>query len=181
MSAAKTPARPPAARGRVADRQAVRWARDLGALAAKVVDPRTVETGSWVRWKCRFGCGGYGASIVCPPHTPPPEETRRMLDEFRRAVLFEGPPGEVKRIAARLERELFLAGHYKAFGLGSGPCSLCRRCTFDEGCRHPDEARPAMEACGIDVYATVRKHGFTIDVVREASDPQHYFGLVLID
>ena len=38
-----------------------------------------------------------------------------------------------------------------------------------------------MEACGIDVYATARKHGFTIDVVRTREAPQHYFGLVLID
>jgi hypothetical protein len=38
-----------------------------------------------------------------------------------------------------------------------------------------------MEACGIDVFATVRKHGFTIDVVRTPSDPQHYFGLVLVE
>ena len=47
--------------------------------------------------------------------------------------------------------------------------------------RHADEARPAMEACGIDVFATVRRHGFTIDVVRSNSDPQNYFGLVLVD
>jgi hypothetical protein len=38
-----------------------------------------------------------------------------------------------------------------------------------------------MEACGIDVFATARRHGFTIDVVRTHSDPQHYFGLVLIE
>jgi len=34
---------------------------------------------------------------------------------------------------------------------------------------------------GIDVYATVRKHGFTINVVRTHDDEQHYFGLVLVD
>ncbi len=44
-----------------------------------------------------------------------------------------------------------------------------------------DRARPAMEACGIDVFATVRKHGFTIDVVRTRGDPEHYFGLVLVE
>jgi hypothetical protein len=38
-----------------------------------------------------------------------------------------------------------------------------------------------MEACGIDVFATVRKHGFTIGVVTCHSDPQHYFGLVLVE
>ena len=76
---------------------------------------------------------------------------------------------------------MFLAGCYKALGLGSGPCRLCDACAFDEGCRHPYRARPSMEACGIDVYATVRKQGFTIDVVRDQTDPQHYFGLVLVD
>jgi hypothetical protein len=36
-------------------------------------------------------------------------------------------------------------------------------------------------ACGMDVFATARKHGFTIEVVRTRRDPQHYFGLVLIE
>jgi hypothetical protein len=38
-----------------------------------------------------------------------------------------------------------------------------------------------MEACGIDVFATVRKHGFTINVLKSYKAPQHYFGLVLIE
>ena len=160
--------------------QASQKAREIGALDAKVISPSTVVVGQWVRWKCQFGCGGFGSSLVCPPHTPTPSETRAMLDEYQHAILFEAPHGEPKRIAAALERELFLDGNYKAFGLGAGPCSLCEECAFDEGCRHPYEARPSMEACGIDVYATVRKHGFTIDVVRTHDDTQHYFGLVLI-
>jgi predicted metal-binding protein len=161
--------------------QFVQAALKLGAIAAKVVVPCTVETGAWVRWKCQFGCGGFGSSLVCPPHTPTPDQTRRMLDGFKRAVLFQSPPGQVKKIAVALEREIFLAGFYKAFGLGSGPCPLCEKCAFEKGCRHPREARPSMEACGIDVFATARKHGFTINVVRSRADIQHYFGLVLID
>ena len=38
-----------------------------------------------------------------------------------------------------------------------------------------------MEACGIDVFAAARGAGFTIEVVRAHEDPQHYFGLVLVD
>jgi predicted metal-binding protein len=159
----------------------VKKARKLGALGAKLIDPSNVDTDAWVRWKCQFGCGGFGSSLVCPPHTPTPDETRKMLDGYKRAVLFESPPGKAKQIAAALEREIFLSGRYKALGLGSGPCRLCEECALDEGCRHPREARPSMEACGIDVYATARKHGFTINVVRERDDPQHYFGLVLIE
>lgn len=167
--------------GKFPAKRLTRMALDAGAIEAKVISPATVETGSWVRWKCRFGCGCWESSLMCPPHTPQPAETRAMLDEYERAVLFEAPPGKTKEIAVAVERELFLAGCYKALGLGAGPCCLCDTCAFDEGCRHPDEARPAMEACGIDVFATVRKHGFTVEVARTRRDPQHYFGLVLVE
>jgi len=156
-------------------------ALEAGALAAKVIDPSKVETGAWVRWKCRYGCGGHGSSLVCPPHSPTPEQTRAMLDGYRRGILFESPPGRTKKIAVALERRLFLEGCYKALGLGAGPCGLCDTCAFEEGCRHPDQARPAMEACGIDVFATARRNGFAINVVRCRKDPQHYFGLVLVE
>jgi predicted metal-binding protein len=162
-------------------RHLVNAALEAGALAAKVIDPSTVETAPWVRWKCQYGCDGFATSLVCPPHSPTPDQTRKMLDSYRRAVLFEAPLGKVKAIAVLLERTLFLEGHCKAFGLGAGPCELCPTCAFDKGCRHSEHARPAMEACGIDVFATVRKHGFVIEVVRSQSDPQHYFGLVLVD
>ena len=153
----------------------------FGAMKAKVISPKTVATAPWVRWKCRFGCDGFGSSLMCPPHTPAPAETRTVLDSYNRGVLFESPLGDAKRIAVALEREVFLSGCYKAFGLGAGPCTLCRTCTFDDGCRHAYRARPAMEACGIDVFATVRRHGFTINVVRRRCDEQHYCGLVLVD
>ncbi|NLF31919.1 MAG: DUF2284 domain-containing protein [Planctomycetes bacterium] len=158
-------------------------AEQHGTLGARVIDPATVETAAWVRLKCQFGCGGYASNLMCPPHAPPPEQTRRVLDGYRRGVLFEAPRGQAKRVAVDLERQVFLAGHYKALGFGSGPCSLCGRqgCPLEGGCRHPDQARPSMESCGIDVYATVRKHGFTIDVVRDHDDEQHYFGLLLVD
>ena len=84
-------------------------------------------------------------------------------------------------IGLAIERQLFLAGYYKALGLGAGPCYLCRSCPLDGNCRHADKARPAMEACGIDVFGTARTHGFTIEVVRNRRDPQHYFGMVLIE
>jgi predicted metal-binding protein len=153
----------------------------LGARRAKVIRAADVATGAWVHWKCQFGCGGYNSSLMCPPHTPTPSQTREVLAGYKHAILFEAPRNTTKKIAVKLEREVFLAGHYKALGLGSGPCSLCATCAFDEGCRHPDQARPSMEACGIDVFATARKHGFAIDVVRSHADPQHYFGLVLIE
>jgi predicted metal-binding protein len=156
-------------------------ALEMGAVAAKTIPARSVFTGEWVRMKCTHGCGGYGTSLRCPPHSPPPETTRRMLDEYEWAILIEGGRREPKRIAAALEREAFLAGYYKAFGMGSGPCRLCDECAFDEGCRHPYESRPSMEACGIDVYATVNAHGFGLEVVKDRKSRPRFFGLVLIE
>lgn len=79
-----------------------------------------------------------------------------------------------------MEREISLAGYYKTLGFGGGPCRLCHHCALEKGCRHAEEARPAMEACGMDVFATARRHGFTINVLKKYQELQHYFGLVLI-
>jgi hypothetical protein len=38
-----------------------------------------------------------------------------------------------------------------------------------------------MEACGIDVFATVRGSGMPLEVVRDESDEPHYYGLILIE
>jgi predicted metal-binding protein len=153
----------------------------LGAKAAKIVPADSVKTAEWVRMKCRYGCGGYGGCLTCPPHSPTPQETARVLGDYAWAVLFETGRGGRRELAATLEREIFLAGYYKAFAMASGPCGLCDACDFENGCRHPEQARPAMEACGIDVFETVRRNGFTIEVLTDTSQKGHYFGMVLIE
>jgi predicted metal-binding protein len=168
-------------KARMSEREIIKAAIELGAKKAKIMSPRKVVTGHWVRWKCCYGCSGYQSNLMCPPYTPTPDKTREMLDQYKRAVLFEAGRGEPKKIAVALERQLFLQGFYKAFGMGAGPCHLCKSCAFEEGCKNPSLARPSLEGCGIDVFATARQHGFTINVVRDDNDDQHYFGLVLIE
>ncbi len=48
-------------------------------------------------------------------------------------------------------------------------------------CKHPDEARPAMEAAGIDVFATARAAGLPIQVVTSEDSPQNYYALLLVE
>ncbi|MCC6446966.1 MAG: DUF2284 domain-containing protein [Armatimonadetes bacterium] len=154
---------------------------DLGAVDARQVAPSSVVTGAWVRMKCQYGCGGYGSSLCCPPHTPAPEQTRQVLDEYTKAVLVRCRTGdEAHRVISVLEREVFLDGFYKAFGLGSGPCRLCADCGR-ERCAHPAEARPSMEACGVDVFATARNAGFPIRVLTSHDCEQDCYGLVLVE
>ena len=43
------------------------------------------------------------------------------------------------------------------------------------------DARPLMEACGIDVFKTARDNGFHIDTKKETYGKWNYFALVLLD
>jgi predicted metal-binding protein len=154
-----------------------------GVKAVKMISPAAVDTAAWVRLKCQYGCDGYHQCLVCPPFTPTPEQTRQVLNAYRRAILmhFE-PQADTKKTVVELEREIFLRGAWKAFGLGAGPCYLCTTCPAKPGkCRHPEQTRPAMEACGIDVFTTVRNAGFPIEVVRNTRQCPNYYGLVLVD
>jgi predicted metal-binding protein len=165
-------------------------ARELGALDAVVVSPpRQVFTATWVRLRCQYGCSEYGQCLTCPPHSPTPETTRKMLDEYQAAILLHGDNWEsVRDIARGLERKVFLAGYYKAFAFVCGPCWLCKTCAVAgqkrgnvAKCTHPDLARPAMEAAGIDVFATARAAGLPIEVVRSENCQQNYYALVLVE
>ncbi len=155
-------------------------AEALGATRAKIIRAASVVTGEWVGWRCRCGCDRYGAKLTCPPNSPRAEDTAKLLACYRYGLLFRaGECREIRRIAPLLEREFFLKGFYKALALAAGPCSLCRSCA--RICRHPEKARPAMEACGIDVFATVRRNGMHLEVLADRGESQDCYGLVLIE
>ena len=160
----------------------VQRACELGAAEAKPIDPKSVVLAPWVRLKCQFGCFHYDTRLCCPPYTPTPEQFKRVLDCYETAFLFRSRGMEVRPadIAFELEQELFFQGFYKAFGLGAGPCRLCEECNLEQ-CIHPLQARPAMEACGIDVYATARANGCPIQVVRDRTEVPNRYGLILIE
>lgn len=161
----------------------VKRAKQMGAKEVKVIPAESVVTAQWVREKCQFGCGGYGKSLTCPPYSPTPEETKRMLMSYKYALLIHGDmKTPVNKIVVKLERRIFLAGYERAFGMGGGPCFLCEECVDSPGlCRYPEEARPSMEACGIDVYSTVKAHGFPIEVLKDQNCEPNFYGLILIE
>jgi predicted metal-binding protein len=89
-------------------------------------------------------------------------------------------PIDPRGSSTMLERDIFLAGYYKAFALGAGPCNLCAECTMKD-CRHAKSARPSLESCGIDVFSTVRNNGYHIEVLKDRSYKMNRFCLVLIE
>jgi predicted metal-binding protein len=156
-------------------------ALNFGALDAKLISADSIVVGDWVRLKCQYGCNGYGKKLTCPPYSPKPEETKRILQDYDSALLFRVGPSRIgHEVVVKLEREAFLGGFYRAFGLGEGPCPFCKACNLQR-CVHPELARPSMEACGIDVYATVRKAGFELNVVTKREQKPNFFGLLLVN
>jgi len=160
----------------------VETALSMGADDVRVIRASTIICEAWVRLKCQFGCGGYNKRLMCPPFTPTPAEMKEVVACYRRAILIHADDNDiVNEIIPHLEREVFFAGHYKVLGLGSGPCRLCKKCDTGSRCKHPYEARPAMEACGIDVFATAHANGMGIEVVRNRRQSGDYYGVILID
>jgi predicted metal-binding protein len=165
------------------EKQLVKKAKSFEGIAgAAVIDAATIVVADWVRQKCRYGCSGYGACLTCPPFAPSPSETAELLKDYSKALLIHAHAYKKIRVATRaMELEAFFAGLPAAFGMSAGPCDLCKECSLDDGCRHPDDARPSLEACGVDVFTTVKNNGFHIEVLTSTDQTPDYYSIVLLD
>ncbi len=89
---------------------------------------------------------------------------------------------EFAQMISKIEAIAFNQGYRFAAGFSGGSCGLCDECVTKhpgEPCRHPFQARPAMEAVGIDVLKTVEKAGFK--PVAPTMDKLVGYGMVLVD
>ena len=146
----------------------------------------------WVRFRCQFGCNAYGKTGSCPPAVPHIDECRKMIYEYENAVVLHFPlqsstqDDKYKRMSdlLELERELFLAGYYKTFLLQYADCIFCKTCVAEgtrEKCLNKTKCRPSVDAMGIDMFQTVRNAGYTIQVLKERTEIQNRFAIVLIE
>jgi predicted metal-binding protein len=169
-------------------------ALEKGAKHAKLIYPGSVVTAPWVRLKCQYGCpSGYNKCYCCPPDSPTPEQTIKILDTYHRAILFhmEAPRTperrtqfkELSETLIKMEGDLFKEGYYKAFVYLAGACGRCKPCSRINGtpCTFPEKARPSMEAAGIDVFETARINGFFIQPLHEKMETQNVYCLMLVD
>ncbi|MCS7097509.1 MAG: DUF2284 domain-containing protein [Candidatus Methanomethyliaceae archaeon] len=188
------------------------YAKELGATDAKIITTDKIVIDERVRWKCLVPtCRWYGSSIHCPPYQPiTPRIMKRIVNKYKYGIIirldapkiedFAGPdwvrahiPIELKHkeIVGKIEAAAFDMGYHLAMGFTAGECSLClsknMKCTVLEGnpCRYPLQARPAMEAVGIDVFLTARNVGWDLYTIGSSSDPKFIpraslIGLILI-
>lgn len=160
----------------------IEMAKELGFDQVFAISPKEVITGPWVQAKCSAGCSRFGKNLQCPPHAMAHGETREMLDSYTTAVLVQGqPPGKAfHEKLLSLEKKMFLDGYYKAFVFGAGPCTVCPECPEDGKCRYHNLARPAMEASGMDVYATAKQAGWSLAPINNKDGYIKYIGLLLV-
>ena len=62
-------------------------AKRLGATDARIIPAEEIVVENRVPLKCRAGCVGYGKKLTCPPFVPTPDEFRKVLAEYRYALI----------------------------------------------------------------------------------------------
>lgn len=154
----------------------------MGALDALVIKTSDVIIDPRALLKCMYGCESWNNNWTCPsaPKALKPWEFEKILKRYRTGILIHCDDKETSQnISYELERDAFLDGYYFAFSMSD--CALCKTCSYPEVCIHLKKARPAMQALGIDVYATARKHGLPIETLKSSDEGQNWYSLVLIE
>ena len=179
-------------------------ARDLGASQAVGISATEVAVDERVLLKCMVPvCPHYDMSLLCPPNVLSASSFREALGRYSRAILIKvdaaspGPAGPLDQeyldclgaaqkklyeVVGRVEAACLERGYCFAAGLVAGACTLCQECVGHRSglpCRHPFEARPSMEAVGIDVVATAERAGLSLSFAPDAG--RGWVGLVLVD
>lgn len=160
----------------------------------KWIDPAHIHVSHWVRLKCMYGCKDYGRNPTCPPNTPSVSECEGFFREYTTAVVFRFSKSfkdpndrydwtrKVNLGLLRLEREVFISGYEKAFLLFMDPCNLCNPCVgTDSECKNQKAARPTPEALAVNVFSTVRKYGFPIEVLSDFSQAMNRYAFLLVE
>jgi len=168
--------------------------RDHGYSDYKWFDPQDIVVAEWVRLKCEFGCPSYGRQASCPPNTPSVEACRRFFSEYTTSLVFhfqKSVPVKEERHAwsaktnvalTKVERDIFMAGYPKAFLLFMDSCTICPECAATRaGCKEPKLSRPSPEAMAMDVFSTVRRLGFPIEVLTDPTDVMNRYAFLLVE
>jgi predicted metal-binding protein len=173
-----------------------RLAKELGFTEVHLIHTSKIVVARWVGLKCRYGCAKYNTNWCCPPAAPELEAIRELLAEYDLALLlirecnneqFYRNTNDKRRFQIKqwkstiaLERKLFLMGYYKAFGFPADTCALCKQCAYPEQCKFPNEKRPSLESCSIDVFQTLKRVGKTVGLARNVNDTYYSYSLILL-
>ena len=165
-----------------------------GAAKAALIRGTQVVYSTSFRKICESNqCGCYGSCWVCPPEIGGIEELIARAKAFPKGLLYQtigtledsfdvegmfAAGANHAQVSCRLHKHLPELLKKPFLHLGCGGCHLCNTCAKRTGqpCRHPENALPAMEGYGIDVYNTTCA---TPLKYINGTNTVTYFGLVL--
>jgi predicted metal-binding protein len=88
----------------------------------------------------------------------------------------------IDRRLSDLERDVFLAGHVKAFMLFMDTCNICQPCAGNRAdCKDPKRARPSPDAMAVDVFSTILRAGYPIEVLSDYRRAMNRYAFLLVD
>jgi len=125
---------------------------------------------------------------------PTSEQCKEFFKSYETAVIFHLTKQVEKREdripwskeqnteLVKVERDVFLAGNYKAFLLFMDECRLCEKCAGNRvDCRFPVQARPSPESLAVDVFTTVRKQGYLIEVLTDVGETMNRYAFLMLE
>jgi predicted metal-binding protein len=195
MSPTKSPkGRTPSRKGRIGQKELESLFARHGVSDFRWLDPAEIVVAQWVRMKCLYGCREFGQNAACPPNAPPVAECERFFREYTRAAVFhfaktvDRPEDrhawgrKLNLELLKLEQEVFKAGFVKAFLIFFDSCGICIECPgIRAACKEPKLARPTADALAVDVFSTVRKLGYPIEVLSEYDQEMNRYAFLLIE
>lgn len=164
---------------------------EMGATDAVIIPSPEIIIDERVRAKCIYPkCSHYGSNINCPPYAPDLDFMRRVVSNYRYAILFavkdetgdfigagfrkrvgrENPTKIIlNTICSEIESRSFYEGYHLSLAFGQGPCKSfwcpdqsCSALQPGTVCRFSLKARSSMEAVGIDVFTMAAKRGWDV-------------------
>ena len=160
----------------------------------KWLDPQEIVVAQWVRLKCEFGCSSYGKVASCPPNAPTVEECQHFFSDYKRSLVLHfqkiaPEKAERKTWSARtnlklvkLEQAIFKAGYHKSFLLFMDSCEICAECVPARAdCKEPKLSRPTPEGMAVDVFSTVRKLGYPIEVLSDINQVMNRYAFLMVE
>jgi predicted metal-binding protein len=141
------------------------------------IDPRVLIPEQRIIGFCiNNACGNYGTRYTCPPLNGSLEDFIQKLKQYKygilvqysKSIILKGNTGGVRETLFDFHNKILMIedfltgkGFKSIWGLIGGTCLLCEQCGAKTGepCRHPDKARPSLEAIGIDVLTLLDKLG----------------------
>jgi predicted metal-binding protein len=171
-------------------------ARESGAIQVKIISTEEIVVENRVTLKCRTGCLEYGKNLSCPPYVPTVAEFRKILQEYRYAMLvkFRSPAFATEEVACapyktwldpaepeevREKAEAFWSQYYEysreilTAMLGLEKTAFYRGCTFalafvNGSCRLCETCNAGKGTCVHPHMARIPAHALGVNMKKTA-------------